>query len=78
MNDVVVKKGIRDREAWWVWRWDRTDAKGVEIPFTSITRWRRGSFLTVYRMETPGDVKYWFYLPFNVGVGFSIPVRVKS
>jgi hypothetical protein len=56
VNDVVVKKGIRDREAWWVWRWDRTDAENVEIPFTSITRWRRGSFLTVYRMETPGDV----------------------
>ncbi len=64
-----------EREAWWVWRWDTKRAKNATVRYLSITRWRRGSFLTVYRKETRGDVNWWIYLPFNIGFGFSYPVE---
>lgn len=67
----------REREAWWVWHWDRVSVKNAEITM-SITRWRRGSLLTVYRMEQTSDVQYWFYFPFNLGIGFSVPVSVEK
>jgi hypothetical protein len=48
------------------------------VPHLRITRWRRGSLLTVYRFETQGSTQYWFYLPFNIGFGFSVPTGEKD
>ena len=44
----------------------------VMLPFV-ITRWRRGSLLTVYRMKSEEATHWWFYGPFNFAVAFSIP-----
>lgn len=63
----------KPREPWWVWHWDYQHVPGAPLPYTSIKRWRRGSLLTVYRMESSGDVQWWFYGPFNLGIGFSHP-----
>jgi hypothetical protein len=68
----------RDREPWWVWHWDVLEVKDAKIPYTRISRWRRGSLLTVYRKESRGDVAWWFYLPFNIGLGFSHPTKGDS
>lgn len=65
----------REREPWWVWRWDAYEAKDAKVPYVSIKRWRRGSLLTIYRKESVGDVAWWIYLPFNIGLGLSRPVR---
>ena len=43
------------------------------VPHIRITRWRRGSFLTIYKMETNHNTQWWFYGPFNLAVGFSYP-----
>lgn len=66
------------REPWWVWHWDTKEAKDVAVRYLRIMRWRRGSFLTVYRQETNGDVTWWIYLPFNLGFGFSYSVEVDE
>jgi len=68
----------KKREAWWVWHWDTYDVKDATVHYVRITRWRRGSLLTVYRKETKGDVNWWIYLPFNIGFGFSYPVSVPE
>jgi hypothetical protein len=69
------RKARKLRERWWTWHWDRFHADRVLVPFVSITRWRCGSFLTVYRMHTDGNVQWWFYGPFNLAVAFSYPVK---
>lgn len=59
-------------EPWWTWRWDRDEVADVSLEFTRITRWRRGSLLTIYRHENQeGTVAWWFYLPFNYAIGFA-------
>ena len=77
MNDVVVKKGIRDREAWWVWRWDRTDAEGRRDPVHEHHALEAGIFFDRVPYGDARRREVLVLLPFNVGVGFSIPVRVK-
>jgi hypothetical protein len=67
----------RSREPWWSWHWNTLEVKAVNIPYTRIKRWRRGSLFTVYRRESVGDVAWWIYLPFNIGFGFSCPRRRK-
>jgi hypothetical protein len=67
------------REKWYKWHWDKSDAQSsdvrtLETQYKRIIRWRRGSFLTVYRQEsTHGDIQWWFYLPFNLAIGFGYP-----
>ena len=40
-------------------------------PYAHITRWRRGSLLTIYRMAfTSGGIQWWFYGPWNFCIGF--------
>ncbi len=65
----------------WTWHWDRTDAEGVPIEL-SITRWRRGSFLTVYRytlhlpnQRTPEDTLTFFcaYVADDVAITIKFP-----
>jgi hypothetical protein len=68
-------KQERARDPWWTWRWDRADAENCTLPFERITRWRRGSLLTVYRHESPHHTEWWLYGPFNLAVGFSIPKK---
>lgn len=60
------------REPWWTWRWDRLDVADVPVRY-AVTRWRRGAFLTVYRMRTATNEQWWFYGPFNLAFGFSFP-----
>jgi hypothetical protein len=54
----------------WTWRWDKMTTGAVDLPLTSITRWRRGSFLTVYRFRTERGTMWWFYGPWNLAIGF--------
>jgi len=68
----------KEREPWWTWNWDTKVVQDATVRYVCITRWRRGSFLTVYRKETKGDVNWWIYLPFNIGLGFSYPVEVDE
>jgi len=58
------------REPWWTWHWDRTVVENSALLYTNVTRWRRGSLLTVYRMRTVSGVQWWIYLPFNFCIGF--------
>lgn len=62
---------------WWAWHWDRKmiGPLSIAMPRTTITRWRRGSLLTVYRHENHLRVEWWFYGPFNLAIGFSWPKR---
>src|SRR5512135_855600 len=68
----------RQPDRWWTWRWDTTSIQNAMVPHIRITRWRRGSFLTVYKMETPGSTQWWVYLPFNIGIGFSSPLSKED
>ncbi len=68
MNAPTLNK---PREPWWTWHWDKSHAENIEIPYESITRWRRGSLLTVYRFVTASGVQLWFYGPFNLALGFA-------
>jgi hypothetical protein len=69
-DEILAKE--RDPEPWWVWRWDKTMAENMPVPYASVTRWRRGSVLTVYRYVTKtGGVQWWFYGPFNFALGFA-------
>lgn len=68
----------RPREPWWTWHWDTHRAEDVELPYLSIVRWRRGSFLTVYRFENASGVFWWFYGPFNLAIGFAYEKRRES
>jgi hypothetical protein len=62
----------KPREPWWTWHWDKAEAYNADIPLAKLTRWRRGSFLTLYRHETiDGSVQWWFYGPFNLAIGFA-------
>jgi hypothetical protein len=59
------------REPWWVWHWDKADAKfPPAVSFRRITRWRRGSLLTVYRFVQETQEQWWFYGPFDLAIGF--------
>lgn len=62
-----------DDEQWWRWRWDTFTANDVNLKYKRITRWRRGSLLTVYRIETLSTVEWAFYIPFNLSIAFSRP-----
>ena len=70
-------------EKWWTWHWDKSDVLAVEgslaptlaLPYERITRWRRGSLLTIYRMEAKGNLQWWFYGPFNICFGFGYPIK---
>lgn len=75
IDGKVLRQG---RERWWTWHWDVFEAKGVEIPYTRIKRWRRGFFFTIYRKESIGDVTWWIYLPLNIGFEFSHPTRERD
>jgi hypothetical protein len=63
------KKADETQDRWYTWRWDFTSHENVKLPYTRISRWRRGSFLTVYKFESPGHVEWRFLLPFNFVVG---------
>lgn len=56
---------------WWDWHWDTATIGECEVPYLSLKRWRRGSLLTVYRWESRTGVKWWFYGPFNLAIGFA-------
>lgn len=62
------------REPWWRWHWDKVDVGAGSLPFLRVTRWRRGSLLTVYRVDFASDVQWWVLLPFNIGVCASFPI----
>lgn len=66
MGDTDLAKS----ERWWTWHWDREDADNIMLPAEKITRWRRGSFLTVYRIQMEKQVQWWFYGPFNLAIAF--------
>lgn len=70
-------KNPRRADRWWTWRWDTTRAENVMVPHIRITRWRRGSFLTVYKMETTSQVQWWLYGPFNLAIAFAFPRAEK-
>ncbi len=75
---ATTGKGDGERERWWMWHWDVLEVRDAKVPYTRIKRWRRGFFFTIYRKESIGDVAWWIYLPFNVGLGFSYPQRVAE
>jgi hypothetical protein len=63
-------------DKWYTWRWDHVEASDLPTTWTQVDRWRRGSLLTVYRFRTAdGATQWWFYLPFNLGIGFASPGR---
>jgi len=70
-------------EPWWIWHWDVSDAKKedetdlvkLQIQFERVTRWRRGSLLTIYRYVMKEQVQWWFYGPFDLAVGFGYNKR---
>lgn len=64
---------MASREPWWAWHWDKSAVAPFALPMKKITRWRCGSLLTIYRQEQEGDTLWWFYGPFNIGIGVSIP-----
>lgn len=71
---------MKEREPWWTWRWDTVDVPGELIEANALvgevkqlTRWRRGSFLTVYRIRTREGAFWLFYGPFNFSCGFGFP-----
>lgn len=64
------------KEAWWVWHWDRATVEDTHLHFESITRWRRGSLLTVYRLVSATEIAWWFAGPFNIEIGFSVPKKL--
>jgi hypothetical protein len=60
----------KTREPWWTWHWDKKHVDNATITL-DITRWRRGSLLTIYRFKTEhGGVEWWLYGPFNLAIGF--------
>ncbi len=64
--------GSESREPWWTWHWDYKDvAVDRQLPCKRIRHWRRGFFLSVYRVEfDKGGVQWWFYGPFNIAIAF--------
>jgi hypothetical protein len=61
-------------DRWWTWRWDHVETRNIPTTWTRVDRWRRGSLLTVYRLETEdGATQWWFYLRFNVALGLALP-----
>jgi hypothetical protein len=68
-------------EKWWTWRWDRHELPGTKLALVAtelhLTRWRRGSLLTVYRLQGEHETTWGFYGPFNLALGFGYPLGKK-
>lgn len=75
-----MSNAVKPKEKWWTWHWDKSDAVELNpaqptltLPYKRITRWRRGSLLTIYRMQSDGSLQWWLYGPFNICFGFGYP-----
>jgi hypothetical protein len=80
---VQLVKQKPDR--WWTWRWDTVDVPGEaihgvlhKVRVQQLTRWRRGSLLTVYRIRSEGQTFWLLCGPFNFSIGFGVPWARRS
>jgi hypothetical protein len=71
VNNPYNEPRPKRREPWWIWHWDYREMGQFDMPYMSMRRWRRGSLLTIYRWESASSVKWWFYGPFNLAIGFA-------
>lgn len=69
---AVVPSPPRKHEPWWAWHWDRGDFEHVPVTYDRVTRWRRGSFVTLYRLVGVRSTEWRLYLPFNASVGIQL------
>lgn len=59
-------------EPWWTWHWDRVEVLDASVSYSRVIRWRRGSFVTLYRLEGSRSTEWRLYLPFNASVGIQL------
>ena len=75
MRHTSVIQATSRREPWWKWHWDRRIVPVMDMHVKIGVRWRRGSLLTVYRLDYDTQdsrwTEWWFYGPFNFAIGFS-------
>lgn len=59
-----------EKDSWWTWRWDQTDAVNIDLKYLQVIRWRRG-WITIYKFVASHSIEWRVYFPFNLNVGIS-------